>query len=66
MIPQAYTVLYHLREYGSITTDEAHLLLGVRSLSRRITDLRRNGYKIMRKFEKDSAGRRYVRYFLYE
>lgn len=66
MIPQAYTVLYHLREYGSVTNDEAHLLLGVRSLSRRITDLRRNGYKIQRRFEKDSAGRRYVRYFLYE
>jgi hypothetical protein len=66
MIPQAYAVLYHIREYGSITNDEAHLLLGVRSLSRRITDLRRNGYKIHRRFEKDSAGRRYVRYFLYE
>ena len=66
MIPQAYSVLYHIREYGSITNDEAHLLLGVRSLSRRITDLRRNGYKIRRKFEKDSAGRRYVRYFLSE
>lgn len=66
MIPQTHAVLYHLREYGSITNDEAHLLLGVRSLSRRITDLRRNGYKIKRRFEKDPAGRRYVRYFLYE
>lgn len=66
MTPQAYAVLYHMREYGSITDGEARLLLGVRSLSRRITDLRRNGYNIHRKFEYDIEGRRYARYFLYE
>lgn len=64
MTPQAQLVLRHLIVEGSITNVEAHTVLRVRSVSRRITELRRNGIPIHKEFKKDSTGQRYVRYYL--
>jgi uncharacterized NAD(P)/FAD-binding protein YdhS len=64
MTPQAQIVLRHLIAEGSITSVEAHAVLRVRSVSRRITELRRNGIPIRKEFKKDSTGQRYVRYYL--
>ena len=64
MTPRAQLVLRHLIVEGSITNVEAHAVLRVRSVSRRITELRRNGIPIRKEFKKDSTGQRYVRYYL--
>lgn len=62
--PQAQTVYVHLEKAGSITNVEAHSVLRVRSVSRRITELRDAGFSITKEQKKDSTGQRYVRYVL--
>jgi len=64
MTPQAHKVLGHLKTAGSITNVEAHAVLRVRSVSRRITELVDAGYHIYKEMKKDSTGQRYVRYYL--
>lgn len=64
MTPQACTVLNHLRTAGSITNVEAHAVLRVRSVSRRITELIAIGIPIRKEMKRDSTGQRYVRYYL--
>lgn len=44
---QCATVLWHMREYGSITHKEADDLYGIARLAARISDLRRQGVKII-------------------
>lgn len=44
---QCATVLWHMKEYGSITHKEADDLYGIARLAARISDLRRQGYKIV-------------------
>lgn len=63
--PQAETVLAHMETHGSITQREALLDLRVQSLTRRITELRNAGHKIVRddRIHK-TTGQRYARYFL--
>jgi len=64
MTPQAQQVLNHLIYAGSITNVEAHTVLRVRSVSRRITELRRLGFPITKEWRTDSTGQRYIRYYL--
>ena len=64
MSPQAHIVLNHLTKAGSITNVEANAVLRVRSVSRRITELRDAGFRIHKVFKKDTTGQRYVRYYL--
>jgi len=64
--PQAKAVLDHLMLHGSVTNMEANVVLKVRSVSRRITDISRAGYTIAKKVCHDTTGQRYVRYILGE
>ena len=64
MMTQYSKVLAHLVDVGSITGLEALDLYRVRSLPRRIADLRENGFQIKSEWKKDRLGQRYVRYSL--
>jgi len=57
-------ILSHLVDVGSITGLEALDMYRVRSLPRRIADLRENGFQIKSEWRKDRLGQRYVRYIL--
>ena len=54
----------HLKKAGSISFLEAWTLYSVRSLPRRIADLREQGIEIISEQRKDLTGQRYVRYSL--
>jgi len=62
--PQALKVLQHLQDTGSISNVEAHAVHRVRSVSRRITELRNAGHRIEKRQCRDVTGQRYVRYVL--
>ena len=55
-------VLDHLQTIGSITGLEAWDLYRVRSLPRRIADLKERGWIIVSERRRDHLGQRYVRY----
>lgn len=55
-------ILTHLHDAGSISGLEAWDLYRVRSLPRRIADLRQRGIEIVSDRRKDRLGQRYVRY----
>lgn len=57
-------ILKHLIDVGSITFLEAVDLYRVRSLPRRIKDLRELGWPIDSEWRKDTLGQRYTRYSL--
>ena len=57
-------ILTHLRDVGSISWVEANDLYRVRSLTRRIADLRQRGLKIISEWKTDRLGQRYTRYSL--
>ena len=57
-------ILQHLQRVGSISWVEANDLYRVRSLTRRIADLREKGHKIISEWRQDTLGQRYVRYSL--
>jgi hypothetical protein len=57
-------ILDHLMKVGSITFVEAVDLYRVRSLPRRIADLRQRGYEIISEWKQDHLGQRYTRYSL--
>lgn len=59
-------ILDHLRKVGSITFVEAVDLYRVRSLPRRIKDLRDLGYEIVSEWKRDNLGQKYTRYSLAE
>ncbi|CAB4165457.1 Helix-turn-helix domain containing protein [uncultured Caudovirales phage] len=60
-------ILRHLRTAGSITWVEASDSYGVRSLTRRIRDLRDLGHQIIAETKAHKVtGQRYVRYHLVE
>jgi hypothetical protein len=60
--PQTELLLAHLQQKKSITGIEASALFKVRSLTRRITDLKELGHSIRSEWRRDSTGQRYVRY----
>jgi len=64
MMSQYQKILNHLIDVGSISFVEANDLYRVRSLPRRIADLRENGFQIKSEWKKDRLGQRYVRYTL--
>ena len=57
-------ILNHLKTVGSITFLEAVALYRVRSLPRRIKDLRDMGHEIISEWRHDITGQRYTRYSL--
>lgn len=61
---QKQKILDHLTKVGSISFLEAWTLYSVRSLPRRIKDLREQGYEIISDKRVDNTGQRYVRYSL--
>ena len=61
---QTAKILEHLNSVGSISFLEAWDLYRVRSLPRRIADLREKGWQIRSDKRKDHLGQRYVRYSL--
>lgn len=67
--PQAKTVFNHMKSTGSISGLEAYNIHRVRSLTRRMTEIRDalgsvGGYGIRTERKKDVTGQRYVRYHL--
>lgn len=63
--PQALTVLKHLKQAGSISGIEAQAMYRVRSLTKRISELRGVGHDIESEFKSDPINKqRYVRYHL--
>lgn len=65
LTPQALTVLMHITRAGSITQREAIMDHSVQSLTRRITEIRSAGFKILREDKKHPMTfQRYARYTL--
>ncbi|RWM84288.1 helix-turn-helix domain-containing protein [Mesorhizobium sp.] len=62
--PQAEQVLTMLQETGRITGVQAANVLKVRSLPRRILDLKEAGYRIVKVMKTDHTGQRYAEYSL--
>lgn len=58
-------ILNHLITKGSISNVEAQALYRCRSLSRRITTLKKEGFSIVSVLKKDATGQRYARYELH-
>jgi hypothetical protein len=63
-ISQEVKLFNHFKTVGSITAVEATDLYRIRSLTRRITNLRRAGNKISSVQKVDALGQRYVRYVM--
>ena len=65
LTPQASLVLAHMEHAGSITQREAMLDHSIQSLTRRITELNVNGFRVNREDKKHPlTGQRYARYSL--
>ena len=64
MQSQYQKILNHLLDEGSISGVEAAELYRVRSLPRRICDLKEAGFKILSEWRTDPLGQRYKKYFL--
>jgi hypothetical protein len=60
--PQVDMLLDHFQQRPSITAVEAAALYRIRSLSRRIVDLSKMGFKFSKQHSVDPTGQRYVRY----
>jgi hypothetical protein len=56
-------LLNHFKVRDSITNIEAQAVFRMRSLSRRVCDLKSRGYKFRKDMRTDATGQRYVRYF---
>jgi hypothetical protein len=59
---QNQKIAEHLQNVGSISWVEANDLYRVRSLPRRIADLREAGHEIVSEWRTDHLGQRYTRY----
>jgi hypothetical protein len=58
-------IIHHMRRTGSITQREALIDYSVQSLTKRISELRTSGFKIIsEKRLHPTTGQRYVRYVL--
>lgn len=63
--PQCATIVKHLKRAGSITQREALMDHSVQSLTKRVSELRRNGYTIKSEPKAHPiTGQRYMRYSL--
>jgi hypothetical protein len=61
--PMVDILLAHFQKVGNISALEAQGMFKIRSLSRRICDLKERGHVIRPVMKLDSSGQRYVRYF---
>lgn len=59
---QNVMLLNHFKIKGNITAIEAAAMYRVRSLTRRITDLKQRGHSIRSEVRTDATGQRYTRY----
>lgn len=64
MAPQTQAILDHLKDLGTISGIEAYNIYKSRSLTKRISELRKMGYDIWSEWRTDHTGQRYVRYWL--
>lgn len=62
--PMTQLILDHLKAGRTITAVEAAALWRVRSLTKRIHEIRRMGFDVISTPMQDSTGQRYVRYSL--
>lgn len=62
LAPQTQTILDHLQSVGNLSGVEAGSMYKVRSLPKRISEIKKAGYKLTKKFKRDNSGQRYVRY----
>ena len=62
MKPQTKLVLNHLNTFQHITPVEAAAVYKVRSLPKRISELKSMGYPIKTSLHKDATGQRYAKY----
>ena len=65
MKQQTELILDHLKHHFHLTPMEAHTIYKVRSLPKRISELKEYGYRIKTQLCKDATGQRYARYTLY-
>ena len=61
---QVDMLVRHFEEYESISSGEAQMVYRIRSLPRRIMDLKERGYDFRHEWSRDATGQRYIRYFL--
>lgn len=67
MLKQHEQILKHLRKAGSITVREAMIEYSIASLTKRVHELRANGFDIVSNVKHHPVtGQRYVRYTLTE
>lgn len=64
LYPQTQTILEHLKNYGHITPVEAGAVYKVRSLSKRISEIKAAGHKVKTQLKADACGQRYAYYSL--
>lgn len=62
--PQTQMILEHLKQYGHITPVEAGAVYKVRSLSKRISEIKEAGHKVKTQLRADACGQRYAHYSL--
>lgn len=63
--PFTKTILLHLRQRGSISPLEALAAYGSPRIAPQVHDLRRAGYMVETRLNKDAMGHRYTRYVLH-
>ena len=64
MTTQIEMLIRHFDSLDSISPMEAHTIYKIRSLPRRILDLKERGYQFRAEWNKDLTGQRYKRYHL--
>ena len=61
---QTEMLMMHFAEHDSISSGEAQMVYRIRSLPRRIMDLKVKGYDFRHEWNRDTTGQRYIRYFV--
>ncbi len=64
MVSQVSMLIEHFERKDSITGVEAAAVYKIRSLPRRIMDLKEKGYVFTHEWKKDVTGQKYMRYIL--
>ncbi len=64
MPTQVEMLMHHFDNVDSISPMEAHTVYKIRSLPRRIMDLKIKGYEFRSVWNTDLSGQRYKRYYL--
>ena len=61
---QTEMLMKHFEEHESISSGEAQMVYRIRSLPRRIMDLKNKGYEFRHDWNRDATGQPYIRYVL--